>query len=106
ANDYSVCTTWRMVKADYYLIDVFRARLEYPDLRRKIARLVAQYGTETILVERAGPGLTLLQDLRRDLPIRMTRPIRETTEGHKPANLPMTQARLSPTCSSRSAGLR
>src|SRR5262249_2083926 len=34
ANDYSVCTTWRMVGADYFLIDVFRARLFYPDLRR------------------------------------------------------------------------
>src|SRR5262249_61520486 len=28
ANDYSVCTTWCMIKADYYLIDVFRARLQ------------------------------------------------------------------------------
>ena len=35
ANDYSVCTTWQMIKADYYLLDVFRARLQYPDLRRK-----------------------------------------------------------------------
>ena len=26
-NDYSVCTTWLMIKGDYYLIDVFRARL-------------------------------------------------------------------------------
>src|SRR5262249_36254587 len=63
ANDYSVCTTWRMAKADYYLIDVFRGRLQYPDLRRKIASLVARYGAETILIEHAGPGLTLLQDL-------------------------------------------
>ena len=36
-NDYSVCTTWLMIKGDYYLVDVFRARLEYPDLRRKVA---------------------------------------------------------------------
>src|SRR5215467_5199205 len=60
ANDFSVCTTWRMIKADYYLIDVFRARLQYPDLRRKIASLVARHGANTILIEHAGPGLTLL----------------------------------------------
>ena len=30
ANDYSVCTTWRMVGSDYYLVDVFRDRLPYP----------------------------------------------------------------------------
>ena len=44
ANDYSVCTTWQMIKADYYLIDVFRGRLEYPTLRRKVASLAAEYG--------------------------------------------------------------
>jgi len=94
ANDYSVCTTWRMVKADYYLIDVFRARLEYPDLRRKIARLVAQYGTETILVERAGPGLTLLQDLRSDLPIGMTRPIGIKPDGSKVERMVAQSAKI------------
>src|SRR5215467_1422346 len=61
-NDFSVCTTWRTVKADYYLIDVFRARLQYPDLRRKIASLAARYGAGTILIEKAGAGMTLLQD--------------------------------------------
>ena len=38
ANDYSVCTTWWIIKADYYLVDVFRARLQYPDLRRKLTK--------------------------------------------------------------------
>jgi phage terminase large subunit-like protein len=43
-NDYSVCTTWYMKGRDYYLIDVFRGRLQYPALRRKIASLAIQYG--------------------------------------------------------------
>jgi predicted phage terminase large subunit-like protein len=94
ANDYSVCTTWRMVKADYYLIDVFRARLQYPDLRRKIAGLVTQYGTETILIERAGPGLTLLQDLRSDLPIGMTRPIGVKPDGSKVERMVAQSAKI------------
>jgi predicted phage terminase large subunit-like protein len=94
ANDYSVCTTWRMVKADYYLIDVFRARLQYPDLRRKIAGLVTQYGTETILIERAGPGLTLLQDLRSDLPIGMTRPIGMKPDGSKVERMVAQSAKI------------
>jgi len=63
ANDFSVCTTWRMIRGDYYLVDVFRDRLQYPDLRRKIASLAVQYGAQTVLIENAGPGLTLLQDL-------------------------------------------
>ena len=41
-NDYSVCTTWQIVKHDYYLIDIFRGRLQYPDLRRKVIELAAR----------------------------------------------------------------
>ena len=33
-NAWSVCTTWMALEGKYYLIDVFRARLNYPDLKR------------------------------------------------------------------------
>src|SRR5207344_3622750 len=82
-NDFSVCTTWRMVGPDYYLIDAFRDRLQYPDLRRKIASLAAKHGAQTILIENAGPGMTLLQDLRRDLPAGMPYPIGRKPDGSK-----------------------
>jgi predicted phage terminase large subunit-like protein len=83
ANDYSVCTTWWIIKADYYLVDVFRARLQYPDLRRKLARLAAKHRAETILIENAGPGMALLQDLWRDPPQGMPRPTGRKPEGSK-----------------------
>jgi phage terminase large subunit-like protein len=83
ANDFSVCTTWRIVKSDYYLIDVFRGRLQYPDLRRKIASLAARHHAETILIENAGPGMPVLQDLRRDPPPGMPHPIGQKPEGSK-----------------------
>ncbi|MGB8042704.1 MAG: phage terminase large subunit [Pseudolabrys sp.] len=83
ANDYSVCTTWWLIKADFYLVDVFRARLQYPDLRRKLANLAAKHGAGTILIENAGPGMALLQDLRRDPPRGMPRPIGWKPEGSK-----------------------
>ncbi len=83
ANDYSVCTTWWMVKSDYYLVDVFRARLQYPDLRRKIKSLAARYGAETILIENAGPGMSLLQDLWRDPSWGLPRPIGRKPEASK-----------------------
>ncbi len=82
-NDYSVCTTWRIVKSDYYLTDVFRARLQYPELRRKIAGLAARHHAQTILIENAGPGMTLLQDLWSDLPPGMARPLGPKPEGSK-----------------------
>ena len=83
ANDFSVCTTWQMIKEDYYLVDVFRARLKYPDLRRKVANLADKHSAETILIEDAGPGMALLQDLQRDLPQGMVRPIGQKPDGSK-----------------------
>ena len=82
-NDYSVCTTWWKIKSDYYLVDVFRGRLQYPDLRRKLAKLAAKHGTNTILIENAGPGMALLQDLWRDLPAGMPRPLGPKPEASK-----------------------
>ena len=35
ANGYSVCTSWGLSNNAYYLIDVFKKKLSYPDLKRK-----------------------------------------------------------------------
>lgn len=32
-NDYSVCTTWLLYDDNYYLLDLLRERLEFPDLK-------------------------------------------------------------------------
>jgi predicted phage terminase large subunit-like protein len=40
-------------------------------------------GAEAVLIEDAGPGMTLLQDLRHDLPDGMPRPIGQKPEGSK-----------------------
>jgi predicted phage terminase large subunit-like protein len=93
-NDYSVCTTWLMVGSDYYLIDVFRDRLSYPDLRRKVAALAARYGAERILIENAGPGTSLLQDLRRDPPPGMPYPIGQNPEGSKQYRMNAESAKI------------
>ena len=65
-NDWSVCTTWAIKKKKFYLLDVWRARVEFPALRRKIVNLALAYQAGTVLIERAGPGLQLVQDLRND----------------------------------------
>ena len=65
-SDYSVCTTW-LVKGDYfYLIDVFRKKLEYPDLIRTIIQQGKKYGARRILIENTSSGVALLQQLRRE----------------------------------------
>ena len=62
-NDYSVCTTWAKVKREYYLLHVWRGRLEFPKLRRKVIELAKTYEPNAILIEKAGPGLQMIQEL-------------------------------------------
>lgn len=77
-NDFSVCTVWAYVDDTHYLVDVFRAKLEYPDLCRKVLELNSRYHPPTILIEDAGVGTSLIQDLdRRGLHIFGIRPERD-----------------------------
>jgi predicted phage terminase large subunit-like protein len=82
-NDYSVCTTWRILQNDFYLMDLYRDRQQYPDLRRAVAALAARYNADAVLIEDAGPGMVMLQDLQRDTPNGMPRPIGIKPEGSK-----------------------
>jgi hypothetical protein len=59
-RDWSVCTTWLIIKRSYYLLDVWRGRLEFPQLRRKLIALARDHRPNRILVEKAGPGLHLI----------------------------------------------
>src|SRR5262245_66452914 len=34
-NDWSVCTTWLKIEQRWYLLDVYRARVDYPTLKAK-----------------------------------------------------------------------
>jgi len=63
-NDPSVCGTWAETEAGYYLLDVMRARLAYPDLRRAAASLAEKWGADAILIEDKASGQSLIQDLR------------------------------------------
>jgi predicted phage terminase large subunit-like protein len=82
-NDYSVCTTWRADQDDVYLLHVFRGRLEYPELRRKVIALAEEHGCSRVLIEDAGPGMNLLQDLRHSPAPGRLRPIGIRPEGGK-----------------------
>jgi predicted phage terminase large subunit-like protein len=64
-NDYSVCTTWERSGHDLYLLDVFRRKLEYPELREAVMVLKARYKPTQILIEDKASGTQLIQDLDR-----------------------------------------
>lgn len=64
--NYSVCTTWGVKGNLYYLLDVYRKRLEYPDLKRAVGSKSRQFRPSHILIEDRASGTQLLQELRRD----------------------------------------
>jgi len=64
-NDYSVCTTWIEAGGNYFLLDVYRERLEYPALRTAALRLQKKFSANAVLIEDKGSGTALLQELRK-----------------------------------------
>lgn len=82
-SDWSVCTTWLVLKKNYYLLDVWRGRLEFPDLKRKVISLKRKMDARTVLIEKAGLGLNLVQDLVANSPDDFPNPIGITPKGDK-----------------------
>jgi len=63
-NDWSVGTTWLHKDGRYYLMDVCREKLNYPDLKAKMIEMARLYNPWVILIEDTGVGTGLLEDLR------------------------------------------
>jgi predicted phage terminase large subunit-like protein len=65
-SDFSVCTTWGVRDARFYLLDVFRKRLNYPELKQAVRELAQRDRPSSILIEDKASGTPLIQDLRSD----------------------------------------
>ena len=65
-NDYSVCTTWGATWDMYYLLSVFRRRLNYPDLKRAVLEQARLHHAHIVLIEDKASGTQLIQDLKFD----------------------------------------
>lgn len=67
-SDYSVCTTWGYHSGKHFLLDVFRQRLDYPELRDMVIWQAQRWKADQIIIEEAGSGKSLLQELGRRRP--------------------------------------
>ena len=65
-SDYSVCTTWGVDYKHYYLLDVFRQKLNYPDLKRAVVEQARKHNARTIVIEDKASGTQLIQDLKSE----------------------------------------
>lgn len=84
-NDYSVCTTWVIHENAYYCIDLWRGRVEYPELRRIAIELYERWKPSKVLIEDKASGQSLIQELQRGTRIPLV-PVRvdsdKTTRAH------------------------
>lgn len=66
SNDYSVCTTWLVKAKQYYLLDVWRGRADFPTLRHRVRELAVQYNPQKVIIEDTASGVPILQELKRE----------------------------------------
>jgi len=68
--DYSACVVLLARGETIYILDVVRARLEYPDLKRAVLEQHNRWrdvaSNYALLIEKKGSGLSLIQDLYRE----------------------------------------
>ena len=63
-NDPTVCTTWGETRHGWYLLDVFRDRMDYPALKRAVMSQYSAWNPQAVLIEDKGSGQSLIQELR------------------------------------------
>lgn len=93
-NDWSVCVTVLKRKQKIYVLDVFRGKLTFPDLRRKVEELALKSGADVLLIEDAASGAQLIQQLRADSRVGVPSPIARKPEGDKVTRFSAQSARI------------
>ena len=81
--DYSVCTTWGVVGDALYLLDVHRARYDFPGLKRAVIAEARNAQAGHVIIEDKGSGTSLIQQLRAERPPGVPYPIAFTPKDDK-----------------------
>jgi len=78
-NDYSVISTWGEGQTGFYLLSLWRERVEFPRLKQALVNIAAQWNPHVVLIEDAASGQSLLQELKNatSLPIKAVKPDRD-----------------------------
>ena len=74
-SDWSVGITARFYQGRFYILDVFRRKVEFGALMRSVCAASRQYGSTRLLIEDAASGQQVIQQLREDVPAGVDLPI-------------------------------
>jgi predicted phage terminase large subunit-like protein len=89
-NSYTVCITFLVYEANYYVLDVFRDRLEFPELRAKAEDLARRYKPDRVVVEDSAFGQALVDELKKS----GYRAIHFRPEGNKVARMSVQTVKI------------
>ncbi|CAK8162415.1 conserved hypothetical protein [Candidatus Xenohaliotis californiensis] len=68
-GDFSVCSVWIESNSCFYLLDVYRERLDYPSIKSRVLFLAKKWSAVTVLIENKSSGMQLIQELKNDINI-------------------------------------
>jgi len=79
-NDYTACTTLGIAKNRYYVLEVWKDRLEFPEVRRVVQLLYDKWKPSKVYVEGGGSasGKATVQSMRRDSRVPLFESVRAT----------------------------
>lgn len=63
-SDFSVAAVWGVLDGRYYLMDIWRERVNYPDLRRQMFKMHDTWKCP-VIIEDTGAGRVLIQEFRQ-----------------------------------------
>ena len=69
-SDYSSCAIWAILSTGYLLVEIFKKKLRFPDLKTTNKFLHDKYKPVTILIEDKASGQSLIDELERETEIR------------------------------------
>jgi predicted phage terminase large subunit-like protein len=82
-NDWSVAIIAHLFRKEIRILEVFRRKLNFPDLQRHVIRLCQEWKVATLLIEDQASGTQLLQTLRSESPPGVPWPITIRPMGEK-----------------------
>ena len=65
-SDYSVCTTWGRYEGKWYLLDLFRKRMDFTDLKEKIIAMRQLWSADRVIIEADGSGRALSAQIHKE----------------------------------------
>jgi predicted phage terminase large subunit-like protein len=81
-NDYSVCVTWGIIGNNYYLVDMWRDKVHYPEFKAIIHSINGKYKPLTTIVEDAASGKAFIHEMSSSMTVHPFKP-----EGDKVARV-------------------